>query len=137
MPSTRLPVRSPAPARPASLVVTHLHPDHLGLAERLRQRDGTPVIFHRAEQQAQEVLAARASDPGPVQADIDAWGVPEGSRAEIARFAQASARPVFIADELVEDGDMLPVPGRTLRVVHTPGHTPGHRCLGGARGRTT
>ncbi|MBD8022755.1 MBL fold metallo-hydrolase [Microbacterium gallinarum] len=116
-------------ARIASLVVTHLHPDHLGLAERLRQRDGAPVIFHRAEQRAQEVVATRASDPGPIQADIEAWGVPEGSRAEIARFAQASARPVVIADVLVDDDDVLPIPGRTLRVIHTPGHTPGHICL--------
>jgi glyoxylase-like metal-dependent hydrolase (beta-lactamase superfamily II) len=55
--------------------------------------------------------------------------VPEGSRAEIARSAQASARPVVTADVLVDDFDVLPIPGRTLRVIHTPGHTPGHICV--------
>jgi hypothetical protein len=31
-----------------------------------------------------------------------------------------------------DDGDELDVPGR-LRVIHTPGHTEGHRCGGTAR----
>jgi len=36
------------------------------------------------------------------------------------------ARPTSIAGpEIVSDGDELDVPGRP-RVVHTPGHTPGH-----------
>jgi glyoxylase-like metal-dependent hydrolase (beta-lactamase superfamily II) len=34
----------------------------------------------------------------------------------------------------IEDGDVLPVLGG-LRVVHTPGHTPGSVCLFGARDR--
>jgi glyoxylase-like metal-dependent hydrolase (beta-lactamase superfamily II) len=34
----------------------------------------------------------------------------------------------------IEDGDVLPVLGG-LRVVHTPGHTPGSVCLYGSRDR--
>lgn len=30
------------------------------------------------------------------------------------------------ADQLLEDGDLVPAPGGPLRVVHCPGHTPGH-----------
>jgi glyoxylase-like metal-dependent hydrolase (beta-lactamase superfamily II) len=32
-------------------------------------------------------------------------------------------------DRLVDDGDLLPIPGRQVRAVWTPGHTPGHLCL--------
>ena len=34
----------------------------------------------------------------------------------------------------IEDGDILPMLGG-LRVIHTPGHTPGSVCLYGARDR--
>ena len=32
-------------------------------------------------------------------------------------------------DRLINDGDPVPVPGRDVRAVWTPGHTPGHLCL--------
>ena len=32
-------------------------------------------------------------------------------------------------DVLLDDGDALDLPGRRVRVVWTPGHTPGHICL--------
>ena len=32
-------------------------------------------------------------------------------------------------DVLLNDGDDIDLPGRRLRVVWTPGHTPGHICL--------
>ena len=32
-------------------------------------------------------------------------------------------------DILLEHGDLVPLPGRRLRAVWTPGHTPGHLCL--------
>jgi glyoxylase-like metal-dependent hydrolase (beta-lactamase superfamily II) len=32
-------------------------------------------------------------------------------------------------DRLLEHGDAVPLPGRTVRAVWTPGHTPGHLCL--------
>jgi len=34
-----------------------------------------------------------------------------------------------VPDLLLDDGDELPVAGRRLRAVHTPGHTSGHLCL--------
>ena len=32
-------------------------------------------------------------------------------------------------DVLLEHGDLVPLPGRPVRAVWTPGHTPGHLCL--------
>ena len=37
--------------------------------------------------------------------------------------------PQFVPTETVADGDLIPVGGTALTVVHTPGHTPDHVCL--------
>jgi hypothetical protein len=40
-----------------------------------------------------------------------------------------SNQPELTIDERVRDGDLLPFGPRGLRVLHTPGHAPGHVCL--------
>jgi glyoxylase-like metal-dependent hydrolase (beta-lactamase superfamily II) len=37
--------------------------------------------------------------------------------------------PPALPDRELEDGDLADLPGRRLRVVWTPGHSPGHICL--------
>lgn len=114
---------------PASVIVTHLHPDHMGLAQHVRARHGTPVVMHRREEQAQRAYAEWLGDESRVRADLDAWGVPAERYEEVLGYATGTPRVVVPADRLVQDGDLLAVPGRRLRVLHTPGHTPGHICL--------
>lgn len=110
----------------ASIVVTHLHRDHLGMAERLRGETGAPLVLHRAEQAA--IDAARRPDEESIFAE---WGVPVDRRDEL-RGQLASPTSTALrapADLLLDDGDRLEVSGRTIEVVHTPGHTAGHLCL--------
>ncbi|MDO9395297.1 MAG: MBL fold metallo-hydrolase, partial [Herbiconiux sp.] len=45
-----------------------------------------------------------------------------------ATAAATGGRP-FTADRVLAHGDLLPIPGRRIRALHTPGHTPGHLCL--------
>jgi len=111
----------------ASIVVTHLHPDHLGLAGRLRQVSGAPVVMHRSDAEA-------LSTPGdPVRmrvTELPNWGVPADRRAELSALTSGPATVTeFLVDETVEGGELLDIPGRSLRVIHTPGHTSGHICL--------
>lgn len=116
-------------AAPVSAILTHLHPDHTGLAGTLRSRYGTRVVMHRREAQAQQAYAQWVSDQTQIRADLDLWGVPAGRYEEVLGYATGSARVVVPADQLVDDGDVLQVPGRRLRVLHSPGHTPGHLCV--------
>lgn len=106
-----------------SVTATHLHPDHLGLAARIRKLTGAPVILGRREQLAIDELAGGED----VRAAAAAWGVPDDRMSEVddVRIARESA-PDFKADSVLDDGDTLPIPGRTLRAVLTPGHTDGH-----------
>ncbi|MDX6328651.1 MAG: hypothetical protein QOI83_1034 [Streptomycetaceae bacterium] len=120
------------PADVTGIVVTHVHPDHHGLTARLRDASGAWVAMHPAERDS---LPARAWRAAP---DTDAdgvWlaeaGVPAGVAAELGWKAGTVALLMGMPepDVLLEDGDAVPLPGRRLTAVWTPGHTPGHLCL--------
>lgn len=109
------------------VVVTHLHPDHIGMAEEIRELSGASIALHSADQ--------RALESGLPQTDVTAdwfhrWGVPLDRRSELVRWWVEERRyPLVAADQLLEDGDLLPVAGGDLLVLHTPGHTSGSLCL--------
>ncbi|MBF4572292.1 MBL fold metallo-hydrolase [Herbiconiux sp. VKM Ac-1786] len=114
-----------------STVSTHLHRDHLGLADHLRDRVGAVIVLHEREQAAIERLAdARdRQTPGAATARLISWGVPAGRRAELEPMSIEVTAARSSADRLVSDGDVLDIPGRRLEVLDTPGHTPGHIAL--------
>lgn len=113
----------------ASVTITHLHPDHLGMAARIREASGAPVALHTAEQDGIRELATSTPD-SELHARLDAWGVPSIRWPElIDAFHRRSGWPTFTADRLLDDGEMLQIPGHSVRVMHTPGHTSGHLAL--------
>mgnify|MGYP002335929905 CR=1 FL=1 len=117
-----------------AVVATHVHPDHYGLAHRVRKASGAWVALHPA-------------DAGLLDADADAdVGLPALVGAARELFASAGApdlevSPALIAnaqdyltpaeppDRMLSDGQQLTFGRRSLTVIHTPGHTPGHVCL--------
>jgi glyoxylase-like metal-dependent hydrolase (beta-lactamase superfamily II) len=101
------------------IVITHGDIDHLGAAGQLAETTGAAVIAHRAEL---PLIAARGYRP-------------LASHSRIARLARPLSHPMMRAmcsrvpihvARVVEDGDEL---AGGFRVVHTPGHTPGHIAL--------
>ena len=114
-----------------TVIVTHFHPDHIGIAARLRGITGARILFSATERRvlAQEgALASRDLDS--YARTLRRWGVPDAHRAELIA---AFDRPPWVADlepdALLADGDIIELPGHTLRVIGTPGHTDGHICL--------
>ncbi|WP_255461203.1 MBL fold metallo-hydrolase [Glaciihabitans sp. INWT7] len=113
-----------------SITSTHLHPDHIGLAQRLRQASGAPLQLHETEAAATGSPFDGPGNADAVELQLDAWGVPEHRRAEILRItAQASGFVPPAADRTLVDGERLDIPGFDLRGMLTPGHTSGHLCL--------
>jgi glyoxylase-like metal-dependent hydrolase (beta-lactamase superfamily II) len=103
------------PADVTRIVVTHAHVDHAGGLARLVRETGAQVCTHERDSiYLREGRAPRSN---------------RSSRAAriAARFAPKKMPKVPVAEEFA-DGAVLPVAGG-LRVVHTPGHTPGHVSL--------
>jgi glyoxylase-like metal-dependent hydrolase (beta-lactamase superfamily II) len=114
------------------VVVTHVHPDHLGLAAKLRELCGAKIIMHHADA---ELVQPRYVDYRKLADDVEtmllSFGVPAEEAGEM-RSASAWAAQFVTAvqpDIVVEDGDSVSNGTFQFEVLHTPGHTPGHICL--------
>jgi glyoxylase-like metal-dependent hydrolase (beta-lactamase superfamily II) len=114
------------------VVLTHVHPDHHGLTARLRDASGAWVAMHPAEHAT--MLRDRETTPSVALAGWmrDLHVPAEEIDGLIERFGAAvdlHFAPLADADVMLNDGDLVPLAGRRLRAVWTPGHTPGHLCL--------
>ncbi|MEU8250541.1 MBL fold metallo-hydrolase [Nonomuraea sp. NPDC048916] len=116
------------------VLVTHIHPDHYGLAGRIRERSGAWIALHPADA---GLLHERYDDSAidslvrKERALLDRCGVPASTLDELAGASMMIRHMVSMAkpDRLVEDGEELGLPGWDLRAIWTPGHSPGHLCF--------
>ncbi|MFH8606066.1 MBL fold metallo-hydrolase [Streptomyces sp. NPDC018029] len=119
------------------VVITHHHPDHHGLSQRVRDTSGAWVAMHEAD--AAVVHRTRSSPPDRWYAylvdKLTAAGAPADHLAPLVR-ARDEGRPrklpglaPALPDRSITPGELLALPGRRLRAIWTPGHTPGHVCL--------
>jgi glyoxylase-like metal-dependent hydrolase (beta-lactamase superfamily II) len=105
------------------IICTHGHPDHIGgVSELVRDRDDVTVLIHPDD------LAGLQRPLREAMATAESRGERRGRIIQYLTRAPSDPTPV-------EDGALLPVLGG-LRVVHTPGHTPGSICLYLERSRT-
>jgi len=88
------------------IINTHGHSDHIGANEEVKRSTGAQILIHAADEkfllEPKQNLSSYYQEPivGPA------------------------------ADQLLSEGDLIEV-GNTikLKVIHTPGHTPGGICL--------
>jgi len=80
---------------------THGHFDHVGGNQRLKEVTDAPICIH--------------TDDAPMLGHVSSSAAAFGMR--------ASNSPD--ADELLNEGDIIPVGNLELKVLHTPGHSPG------------
>ena len=81
------------------LLETHAHADHLSAAPFLKKRTLAPIVIGEHITAVQKVFKGLFNLP----------------------YVTADGRPF---DRLVRDGEMLPLGELSIKVMHTPGHTP-------------
>ncbi|MTH52408.1 MBL fold metallo-hydrolase [Bacillus mangrovi] len=88
--------------KPLAVLLTHAHFDHIGAVDEVRERWNIPVYVHKKEK--------------------DWLASPELNGSHYFQAGPIHAGP---ADEYIETGKPLTIGPFTLRVSHTPGHSPG------------
>ncbi|GAT67690.1 MBL fold metallo-hydrolase [Planomonospora sphaerica] len=117
-----------------AVLVTHIHPDHYGLAGRIREVSGAWIGLHPADARLihgrydSEAVDALVEQE---RALLERSGVPAETLDELAGASLMVRQFVTMAgpDRLIEDGDRLDLPGWDLHAIWTPGHSPGHLCF--------
>ena len=90
------------------IINTHCHPDHTCGNGKIKESTGAEIVLH--------------------QLDHDLLRDP----AAAAYFKRMGLPPSPPADRLVADGDFIRFGKYSLKVINTPGHSPGGICLYGA-----
>lgn len=88
------------------IVATHAHFDHVGAVRELVEATKAPFFLYEAELPVLQVAAERAA----------------------TLFGIVVPQPP-VPDRLLKHRELLALAGVPFRVLHTPGHSPGHMCL--------
>ena len=95
----------------STVILTHSHPDHIGAAKAIRESTGCTIAAHQLE-----------------RAWIEDVELQEKER-PVPGFSQLVGGPVKV-DRVLADGDIIAFgSGRSIAVIHTPGHSPGSVSL--------
>ncbi len=95
-------------AKPRGIVATHTHFDHVLGVQGLRTETGAPFSIHKEDLPMLEAMQAR-----------------------VQQFMGFSVPPPPKVDSFLKHGDQLTLGGETIRILHTPGHSPGSISLVG------
>jgi len=87
--------------KPALILNTHGHIDHIGANKDIKEKFNIPLYLHSAD--------------SPMLENVQ--------QSEMAIFLGAMDSPP--PDNLLNDGDKIKIGKSSLRVIHTPGHSPG------------
>lgn len=120
------------PTEIRKLVITHVHPDHYGMAGRLKRISSCDVVVHEKDA---EVIKDRYFSPRGLTDEMGKFmelnGVPplqtpEMSQGSMGMLDKVAAVP---PDTSVKGGETFRVGTFDFEIIWTPGHSPGHICL--------
>jgi len=117
----------------STILVTHVHPDHFGLAGKIKQASpGTRLLTHCWEA---ELIESRYIEYDALQAEMghmmQCHGVPSADIVALKSASMPFLKLVAVVppDRTLYGGEIVSTGTYDLEVVWTPGHSPGHICL--------
>lgn len=109
------------------LLITHLHPDHFGGAKAVIRNYSSKVSYHKRETLHRSYYYS-VFNRGMAYA-TDRLGFP-ADVLETVRGAISQSRSIVPEpDSYLVEGDTIRTQLGPWRILHTPGHSPGHVCL--------
>lgn len=120
------------PSEIRQLVITHIHPDHYGMAGRLKRLADCEIVIHEKDA---AVIADRYFGPKGLTEEMSTFmsshGVPPLQSPDMARGSMNMLDRVSPVppDTEVKGGEVYQVGDFDFELIWTPGHSPGHICL--------
>jgi glyoxylase-like metal-dependent hydrolase (beta-lactamase superfamily II) len=109
------------------IIISHAHSDHYGLARTIVEESGAAVLIHEWDAPA----VSPNADYREYRALLASTGVPKETIAKMEAGYERFRGYAYQLEgvQTLKDEDEILFAHESLRVVHTPGHTPGSICL--------
>ncbi|MFN7998163.1 MAG: MBL fold metallo-hydrolase [Bryobacteraceae bacterium] len=113
------------------ILLTHIHPDHMGLTPKIAALSGASLHLHGADEELLAEITDRDRHESWQRDVLTAAGV----SLPTTNLVEASMREVqqsfhrLTPDRRLYGGEVYPTRDGALEVHWTPGHSPGHVCL--------
>ncbi len=118
-----------------TIVLTHHHPDHIGLSGELQEQSGATVYMHPIDEEGVQIIWTGTMPQrfGQVSQFFLQHGLPPTelwfSKVDPEVMRNIIRVPPHEAFTMVEDGQYINLADERYRVIWTPGHSDGHICL--------
>lgn len=117
----------------SKLIITHIHPDHFGLAGRIQQMSpGTKLLTHLWESSMIETRYLKVGELNDKMTQmLHSHGVPLINSTELKSDYLPDNNSILVTfpDLILFGGEIIHTGIFDLEVIWTPGHSPGHICL--------
>ncbi len=115
-----------------NVIVTHGHLDHYGMSNLIETESGASVYMHRNDAEMVSAFHDKNSEIfNLLKSSMSLSGVPEKIILRIMSnflsHEDLGKTPKVI--RYLDDHEIIDIGGYMLRVIHTPGHSPGSICL--------